>query len=92
MNLPPMQSDYLSVVRKENIDKRLNGTLSSSLEEFRMDGSSGLGRPTNLPSHHGSSMTVALKGFRSRHGCGAAGAFYPSSSHPSLCVFTVDEV
>ena len=23
-------------------------------------------------------------GFRSRHGCGAAGAFYPSSSHPSF--------
>jgi hypothetical protein len=26
-------------------------------------------------------------GFRSRHGCGAAGAFYPSSSHPSFCSF-----
>jgi hypothetical protein len=67
-------------------------TYFSSLEEIRMDGSSGLGLPTHLPSHHGSFMTVAFEGFRSRHGCGAAGAFYPSSSHPSLCVFSGCEV
>jgi hypothetical protein len=33
-----------------------------------------------------------FSGFRSRHGCGAAGAFYPSSSHPSFSSFTAGGV
>jgi hypothetical protein len=35
--------------------------------------------------------TVAIWGFRSLHGCGAAGGSHPSSSHPSVFEMIVSE-
>lgn len=42
-----------------------------------MDRSSGLGRPTHLPSHHGSSMTVVLQVFVPVTAAGQRGLFTP---------------
>lgn len=42
-------------------DKIKNVDIAPSLGEIKMDRSSGLGRPTHLPSHHDWFMTVALR-------------------------------
>ena len=49
-----------------------------------MDRSSGSGPPTRLPSRHSIACDSDSLGFRSLYGCGAAGDFHPSSSHPSV--------
>ena len=49
-----------------------------------MDRSSGLGLPTHPPSRHSINHDSDCLGFRSLHGCGAAGDSHPSSSHPSV--------
>jgi hypothetical protein len=51
---------------------------------FMMDWSSGFGLPTHPPSRHELITDSGFSGFRSLHGCGAAGAFNPSSTHPSV--------
>jgi hypothetical protein len=56
----------------------------TSLEDFQMDRSSGSGPPTRLPSRRSIACDSDSLGFRSLHGCGAAGDFHPSSSHPSV--------
>ncbi len=56
---------------------------------FSVEGSSGFGQPTHPPSHPDRFGTVASLGFRSLHGCGAAGDFHPSSAHPPIWTSSV---
>ncbi len=63
-------------------------TWSSSRGEIKMDLSSGLGRPTHLPSHHGLFMTVVLQVFVPVTAAGQRGLFTPLPHIHLFCLFT----
>lgn len=67
-------------------------TWSSSLGEIKMDLSSGLGRPTHLPSHHGLFMTVVLQVFVPVTAAGQRGLFTPLPHIHLFCLFTAVQI